>query len=111
MPNKSKGLDAEFKARVYTLIGAIPQGKVAAYGQLAKLAGAENQSRAVGRLLKCLPPESSLPWHRVVNSQGKISFDENSEKYQQQRKLLEAEGIQFKNNKVNLKTYQWLVSY
>ncbi|NOU50326.1 MGMT family protein [Pseudoalteromonas sp. JBTF-M23] len=108
MQNNNSGADEEFKARVYTLIGAIPKGKVAAYGQLAKMAGAQNQSRAVGRLLKNLPEGSSLPWHRVINSQGKISFALNSDKYKQQRQLLEAEGVEFQNNKIRLKTYQWL---
>ena len=100
----------EFHTKLFTLIGAIPTGKVAAYGQLAALAGAPNQSRAVGRLLKNLPNDSTLPWHRVINSQGKISFPEGTEKHLQQRRLLEAEGISFKHNKVQLKTYQWLHS-
>ncbi|CAH9065280.1 DNA base-flipping protein [Pseudoalteromonas holothuriae] len=108
MQNNKNPIDTAFKERIYTLIGSIPMGKVAAYGQLARLAGAPNQSRAVGRLLKNLPAKSTLPWHRVINSQGKISFSIESEKYQQQRKLLTAEGVIFKNNKVSLKTYQWL---
>ncbi|OHU85411.1 MULTISPECIES: MGMT family protein [Pseudoalteromonas] len=104
----SSNIDDAFKERVYTLIGSIPAGQVAAYGQLAKLAGFANQSRAVGRLLKNLPEQSSLPWHRVINSQGKISFPEESEKHFQQRRLLESEGVFFKNNKVSMKKYQWL---
>ncbi|CAM4186608.1 MGMT family protein [Pseudoalteromonas byunsanensis] len=104
----NSSIDDAFKERVYTLIGSIPVGKVAAYGQLAKLAGAANQSRAVGRLLKNLPAQSSLPWFRVINSQGKISFPVSSEKYMQQRQLLESEGVMFINDKVNLKKYQWL---
>ncbi|MBD1584043.1 MGMT family protein [Pseudoalteromonas sp. S16_S37] len=110
MQNKNTSIDEEFKARIYTLIGSIPKGNVAAYGQLAKLAGFQNQSRAVGRLLKNLPAGSTLPWHRVINSQGKISFPVGSEKYQQQRILLEEEGITFRNDKISLKTYQWLCS-
>ncbi|WP_105169588.1 MGMT family protein [Pseudoalteromonas sp. T1lg23B] len=106
MPNSH--IDDAFKERVYTLIGSIPAGKVAAYGQLAKLAGAANQSRAVGRLLKNLPAHSSLPWFRVINSQGKISFPVASDKFIQQRQLLESEGVLFINGKVNMKKYQWL---
>ena len=54
-----------------------------------------------------MPKDSAIPWHRVVNSQGKISFPEGSDKYQEQRQKLLLEGVNFKNNKVNMRECRW----
>ncbi|RZM80633.1 cysteine methyltransferase [Pseudoalteromonas rubra] len=97
----------EFRVRVFTLIGAIPEGSVATYGQIAGLAGAPKHARAVGYLLKHLPAGSSLPWHRVINSQGKISFPPQSDKFRQQSELLRLEGVQVQGGKIALRQYQW----
>ena len=92
---------------IYTIICAIPEGKVASYGQVAKLAGYPNNSRLVGRLLKVMPEGSSIPWHRVVNSQGKISFPEGSNKHLEQRQKLLSEGVTFNKDKINMRLHQW----
>lgn len=93
---------------IWQLVATIPAGKIATYGQLAKLAGYPNHARYVGATLKMLPKDSSLPWFRVVNAQGKISLPENSSAYTRQRHLLEADGIEFSANKIPLRHYQWL---
>jgi len=67
-------MDIDKETLIYTVIAGIPIGKVASYGQVAALAGYPQNSRLVGRLLKVMPNDSVIPWHRVVNSQGKISF-------------------------------------
>ena len=59
-------------ARIYAVIRQVPRGQVATYGQIALIAGAATP-RLVGRALRELPPRRKVPWHRVVNSQGKIS--------------------------------------
>ncbi|KZX01374.1 cysteine methyltransferase [Pseudoalteromonas luteoviolacea] len=100
-------MEEEFKQRVYTLIGAIPCGNVATYGQIAKLSGSPRHARAVGYLLKNLPKNSSLPWYRVINGQGKISFPEGSEKFSEQQKHLASEGVKIAAGKVSLKKFQW----
>jgi len=92
---------------VYQLVAAIPKGKVTSYGQIAKLAGYPNHARIVGNILKNLPSDTSLPWHRVINAQGKISFPQNSDAYQRQRLLLEKEGVSFKNSKVISQHLAW----
>jgi methylated-DNA-protein-cysteine methyltransferase-like protein len=92
---------------IYTVIGTIPVGQVASYGQVAAIAGYPQNARLVGRLLKVMPPDSTIPWHRVVNSQGKISFLEGSDKYQEQRQKLLSEGVTFKNGKVVMRIHQW----
>ena len=92
---------------IYTIIANIPAGFVASYGQVATLAGYPQNSRLVGRLLKQMPDDSVIPWHRVVNSQGKISFPVGSDKYQEQRQKLLLEGVSFKNDKVNMRECRW----
>ena len=88
---------------VWQIVNAIPRGKVATYGQIAAMAGFPEQSRMVGRILSRLPKGSKLPWHRVINSQGKIS---NPNPARQQEKL-EADGVTLINGRVRLKLYKW----
>ena len=93
----------EVRVQVWQIVGAIPPGKVATYGQVAGLAGMPQLSRMVGRILSQLPKDTRLPWHRVVNSQGKLS-NPNPER---QKFRLEGEGVVFINGRINLKTYRW----
>jgi len=78
--------------RIYTIIGQIPAGRVASYGQIAKLA--ECGPRQVGYALRKLPKDTLLPWHRVINSQGKISQRPGEGENEQQLRLKE-EGVMF----------------
>ncbi len=90
---------------IWQIVASIPQGSVASYGQIAKLAGHPSHARYVGTTLKKLPAETALPWHRVVNAKGELSFSVGSEQYQKQKALLEAEGIEFKSFKLSLSRY------
>jgi methylated-DNA-protein-cysteine methyltransferase-like protein len=92
---------------IWQVVSSIPKGRVVTYGQVAKLAGCPNHARYVGATLKNLPKDSKLPWHRVINAKGNISFPLNSEAYQKQQLLLEAEGIIFNSTKISLKRYSW----
>lgn len=95
-----------FLQHVLTTIRAIPIGKVATYGQIACLAGSPRASRQIGGILSTLPIDSTLPWHRVINSQGRISVRGIS--YQRQHDALRAEGVIFAaNGTINLKLYGW----
>jgi len=107
--NTSEPIDPRELARLqlYQTIAAIPEGKVASYGQLADLAGQTGAARWVGYCLRHLPKDSSLPWHRVITSSGKLAFAEQSEGYWRQRNLLESEGVTLRNHKVNMTTYRW----
>ena len=91
------------REKVWQIIHSIPRGRVATYGQIARLAGMPHQSRLVGRVLSQLPRSTRLPWHRVINSQGKIS-NPNPERQQQR---LAREGITLIRGRVSLKLYQW----
>ena len=73
------------------MIRLIPRGRVATYGQIARLAGIPKNSRQVGYVLKTLPTGDSVPWFRVVNSKGEISQRGNGESQSVQRLALEEE--------------------
>ena len=98
----------ELAQHILAVIDLIPKGQVASYGQIARLAGLPKHARLVGYVLKHVAEDADLPWHRVINSQGKISLnklDEHGHNVQQQ-KLLE-EGVAVLASKINLKQYQW----
>lgn len=92
---------------ILTTISAIPLGKVATYGQIAKLSGLPRAARLVGQILHTLPNDTLLPWHRVINAQGKISLPPDSSAFKEQVARLEAEGIEITNGKVSLSLWQW----
>lgn len=86
----------------------IPRGKVSTYGEIAKLSGFIGLARMVGYALHNTPPESGIPWHRVVNAQGRISLPKHTRGHARQRKLLVREGIAFSDDKIDLVTFGWL---
>jgi methylated-DNA-protein-cysteine methyltransferase-like protein len=90
---------------IWQIVASIPKGSVATYGQIAKLAGYPGHARYVGATLTKLPEDSVLPWHRVINAKGELSFPVDGQQYQKQRALLEAEGIEFKSFKLSLSRY------
>lgn len=92
---------------IWQVLASIPKGKVASYGHIAKLCGYPGHARYVGHTLKQLPEDTGLPWHRVINSKGQISFAKGTDAYQRQRTRLEQEGIVFKGDKISLKRFQW----
>ena len=94
-----------FTQRALNIIRNIPEGKVLTYGRAAALAGKHRGARQVSRLLHSMSKKHDLPWHRVVNSKGKISL-KRSHGYELQKALLESEGIKFsKNDAIDLKLY------
>ena len=99
-------LTTEFEQMLWSALGLIPKGQVATYGQLAALCGYPKHARQVGKALSMLPEGSSLPWHRVINAKGEISFPKESERYKEQHKRLQEEGIHFTGGKIRLSAYQ-----
>lgn len=69
------------------------------------MAGLPGYARYVGTVLKKLPSGSRLPWHRVINASGRISFPQGSEQYQRQKQLLEAEGVVFLKGRLSLNSF------
>lgn len=94
---------------IYAIVKQIPLGQVATYGQIADLAGLYGKARLVGYALFRVDIKDDLPWHRVINAKGEISysFQRQGGDYLQ-KVLLEAEGIKFQSNgKINLNQYLW----
>ena len=94
--------------RIYRVVKKIPPGKVATYGQIARLAGLSGHARQVGYALHNLPSKSDVPWQRVINSRGRISFPPDSVEWNMQKSILQSEGIQFnENHTISLIQFQW----
>jgi methylated-DNA-protein-cysteine methyltransferase-like protein len=93
--------------RIWQVVASIPLGKVASYSQVATLAGLPRGARLVGRILGALPPDSKLPWYRVIRADGKLAFPEGSDRYQRQRDRLEQDGVAVVKGKVSRQLFQW----
>lgn len=90
-PPGQEEITTNFTQRVYQVIAAIPYGRVATYGTVARLAGSPRAARQVGGILCRLPEDTRLPWHRVVNRFGTLSLRDQD--YQRQQERLQQEGI------------------
>lgn len=105
-----------FYVQVYKVAQQIPPGKVTSYGRIALMLGHANAARAVGYALSALnAPDSgepytaaTVPWQRVVNSQGRISIHHREHAAQEQANLLRAEGVMVdEHGRINLDIYLW----
>jgi len=94
-------------ARIIAAIKKIPRGKVCTYGGVADVAGLPRRARLVGTVLRQTPASRGVPWFRVINASGRISFPLGSDSYARQRKYLENEGVDFVGGRVNLDRYGW----
>jgi methylated-DNA-protein-cysteine methyltransferase-like protein len=94
-------------ADILETIRRIPRGRVATYGQVAAIAGYARGARLVGMVLQRTPAGTRIPWHRVINAQGKLSFPRRSEAYRLQRSKLERDGVRFRGERIELARYQW----
>jgi methylated-DNA-protein-cysteine methyltransferase-like protein len=96
--------------KICAVIRRIPSGWVATYGQVATMAGMPRRARLVGRVLLQLGQTTKIPWHRVVNAKGEVSYSLSRNGGDiLQRRLLEKEGIRFdKKNRLDLERCRWL---
>jgi methylated-DNA-protein-cysteine methyltransferase related protein len=116
MPPKRKLLQADHPEgdaaveAICAVIRRIPRGWVATYGQVAAMAGLPRRARLVGRVLQRLEPGTGIPWHRVVNARGEVSYSLSRNGGDVlQRRLLEKEGIEFDGrNRLDLERCRWL---
>jgi methylated-DNA-protein-cysteine methyltransferase-like protein len=92
--------------RIRKTVSRVPRGRVATYGQIARLAGLRGQARLVGYAMHALPAGTRVPWQRVVNARGEISLPGASAL--RQRKLLESEGVRFDaRGRIDLDRFLW----
>lgn len=92
---------------IYDIVKQIPKGKVATYGQVAALAGNKRWSRVVGYALHVNPDPDNIPCYRVVNRLGEPSKAFAFGGENRQIALLEAEGVEFVDGRVDMERYQW----
>ena len=91
---------------IYSVVRRIPKGRVASYGQVARVAGLANAARQVGYALHALSTGSAVPWHRVLNAQGAVSL--RNHHALTQRLLLAREGVRFDaRDRVDLARFGW----
>ena len=94
--------------KIWEQAALIPPGSVASYGQIAKQAGLPRRAaRMVGRALGAAPRELQLPWHRIVNAQGKIAIPPGTRGHERQVELLQAEGIDVVDGQLNMDKHRW----
>lgn len=92
--------------RIHNVVSRIPRGRVATYGQVARVAGLPGHARLVGYALHALPAGTSVPWQRVVNARGAVSRPSGHDN--RQRLLLKREGIRFDSrDRISLASFQW----
>ncbi len=92
--------------RIYEAVKRIPYGRVATYAQIAEMAGDRKMARAVGNALHKNPEPEVIPCFRVVNAKGELAGEFAFGGSGAQARLLEAEGIEVADGKVDLKRYQ-----
>jgi methylated-DNA-protein-cysteine methyltransferase-like protein len=103
--NKGRTVAKPFSERVVAEIKAVPRGRVATYGQIARRAGNSRAARQVSYILHSSSRKEQLPWHRVINSKGGISLKKGYG-YERQKQLLIDEGIIFdKDDLIDLKRF------
>ena len=96
-------LDEDLVYEILSAVEEIPEGRVATYGQIARLIGRDKNSRLVGKVLSMAEYYGQYPCHRVVNHAGRLSPG-----WREQAELLREEGVELKENGcVDLKKYQW----
>ena len=103
-------MPSEFSVKAIKIMKNIPSSKVVTYGQVATYAGNNRGARQIVRLLNSSCEKEQLPWHRVINSKGKISLNPG-DGYELQKMLLVNEGIQFdENDRVDLSRFGWNIN-
>jgi methylated-DNA-protein-cysteine methyltransferase-like protein len=94
--------------KIYAVVSRIPKGRVATYGQVAAEAGLPRRARLVGTALRVLRDDTVVPWHRVVNAQGRISPRGDALGHEElQAHLLRREGVRLAAGAISLARYQW----
>ena len=104
---KSKEADPKYRERVYKIVRRIPRGLVMTYGQIAYMLGEGYTPRTVGFVMHGAD-ESNTPWHRVINSQGKVSTGRIVLPADKQQRMLEREGVRFDDRgRCDLEKFLW----
>lgn len=98
---------SDFRRDVYNAVKLVPRGKVATYAQIALMSGHNGAARAVGNALHVNPFFGEVPCHRVVNASGRLAPDFAFGGSDEQKRMLEDEGVTVNDGTVDLEKYQW----
>lgn len=102
------GRHATIDQRIWLTVSAIPAGCIATYGDVAERAGMPGAARRVGAALRRLPPDSTVPWHRVVNANGRSSLPPGGQGADHQRARLAEDGVLLgRSGRAVLRRYRW----
>ncbi len=93
--------------RIWRTVLAVPEGRVASYGQIADLAGLPGRARMVGKALGSAPDDLQVPWYRILRSDGRIAFPAGSESAERQKQHLQEEDVVVLRNRVKLADFGW----
>ena len=102
--NNTANSEADSSARdraILTSVGIVPEGSVVSYGYIANSAGYPGRARLVGKLLRDLPCDTRIPWHRVLRADRRIAFLKGSKQYRLQRERLLNEGVLLNQGRVS----------
>lgn len=99
-PPRGAGPDTRALEAIWEAVCAIPRGRVATYGAVARAAGLPGRARQTGYALRVAGDSQSLPWHRVVAAGGRIAFAPASRAYREQARRLRAEGVHVQAGRV-----------
>ncbi len=98
---------SNFRNKVYELLRTVPRGKVATYGQLARMAGRPNSARAVGGFMRTNPDAPRTPCHRVVGASGALTGYSAGQGIKTKKKMLIREGVKFKGGRIDFSQSLW----
>ncbi len=102
------GKNEPFYARVYAVVKMVPAGRVTTYGDVGTILGSPRVARQVGWALSNLPPDTDVPWQRVINAHGMVSWRGEMARASLQEALLRAEGVVIgERGKVDLPALRW----
>lgn len=101
------GAQQEAFERIWATIRRVPLGRVATYGQIAAEAGFPKRPRLTAQALAQVPPGLELPWHRIINAQGRSSLPEGSRGQREQLRRLQGEGVKIVRGRIDLDDYRW----
>jgi len=93
--------------KIWATIRRVPLGRVATYGQIAAEIGYPKRPRLTAQALAQVPPGMEIPWHRIINAQGRSSMPEGSRGHREQLRRLKAEGVKIVKGRIDLDEYRW----
>ncbi len=104
----AKRSEPNFRTRAVALVRTIPEGRVMGYGHVSAALGVPGAARQVGYAMAALPPDTDVPWQRVIHSDGTLATKGDPVRVVVQRGLLLREGVQFLGDRIAMDRFGWV---